>query len=132
MKNQNEIARSAQVTIDNEENEHLLMLPYKGKVGETRLEFLRKTLKSVIPVNNTCKIIYTGTKLASKFNIKNEISKKHKHDLIYKAQCPDLNCYATYIGDLGRRFSEHIDYSGRDDKSHLYEQAEKPGVKMWI
>ena len=128
MKNQNEIARSTQVTIDNEENEHLLMLPYKGKVGETRLEFLRKTLKSVIPVNNTCRIIYTGTKLASKFNIKNEISKKHKHDLIYKAQCPDLNCYATYIGDLGRRFSEHIiDYSGLDDKSHLYEQAEKAG-----
>ena len=39
------------------------------------------SLKSVvIPVNNTCKIIYTGTKLPSKFNIKDEISKKHKHD----------------------------------------------------
>ena len=49
------------------------MLPFKGKVT---LKSLRNTLKSVIPVNNTCKIIYTGTKLGSKFNIKDEISKK--------------------------------------------------------
>ena len=40
------------------------MLPYKGKVGETTLKSLQNTLKSVIPANNTCKMIYTGTKLA--------------------------------------------------------------------
>ena len=111
------MARSTQVTTKTEENEHLLMLPYKGKVGETTLKSLRNTLKSVIPVNNTCKIIYTGTKLASKFNIKDEIGTKHKHHLIYKAQCPDLNYDETYIGEIGRTFSERIlDHSGRDDK----------------
>ena len=73
------------------------MLPYKGKVGETTLKSLWNTLKSVIPANNTCKMIYTGTKLASKFNIKDEISKEHKHGLLYKAQCPDLKCDETYI-----------------------------------
>ena len=77
MKNENEIARSIHVTTKTEENEHLVMLPYKGKVGETRLKSLRNTLKSVMPANNMCKIIYTGTKLTSKFNIKDEISKKH-------------------------------------------------------
>ena len=122
------MTRSTQVITKNEENEHLLMLPYKGKVGETTLKSLRNTLKSAMPVNITCKIIYTGTKLASKFNIKDEISKKHKHDLIYKAQCLDLNCVETYIGEIGRRFSERIiDHSGRDDKSHLYLHAEKTG-----
>ena len=77
VKNQNEIVRSIQVITKTEENEHLVMLPYKGKVGETRLKSLRDTLKSVVSANNLCKIIYTGTKLASKFNIKDEISKKH-------------------------------------------------------
>ena len=86
---------STQVRTNNGENEHLLMLPYKGKVGETTLKSLRNILKSVIPANNTCKIIYTGTKLASKFNIKDNIIKEHKHDLIYKAQCPELNCDET-------------------------------------
>ena len=66
VKNQNEMTRSTQVITNTEENEHLLMLPYKGKVGQTTLKSLRNTLKSVMPVNNTCKIIYTGTKLASK------------------------------------------------------------------
>ena len=104
------------------------MLPYKGKVGETTLKSLRNTLKSVIPPDTNYKFIYTGTKLASKFNIKDEVNKKHKHDLIYKAQCPDSNCNATYVGEIGRRFSERIvDHSGRDDKSHLFEHAGNTG-----
>ena len=76
------MTQSTQVTTNTEENEHLLMC--KGKVGETTLKSLRNTLKSAIPANNTCKIIYIGTKLASKFNIKDKISKENKHDLIYK------------------------------------------------
>ena len=103
VKNRNEMTRSAQVATDTEESEHLLMLPYEGKVGETTLKSLWNTLKSVIPTNNTCKIIYTGTKLASKFNIKDKIIKERKHDL-----CLDLNCDETYVGEIGRRFSERI------------------------
>ena len=34
VKNQNEMTRSTQVTTNTEENEHLLLLLYKGKVGE--------------------------------------------------------------------------------------------------
>ena len=68
VKNQNKMTRSTQVTTNAEH------------------------FKTVIPANNTCKIIYTGTKLASIFYIKDKISKEHKHDLIYKVQCPDLNC----------------------------------------
>ena len=128
MKNQNEIPRSTQLKTNTKENEHLLMLPYKGKVGETTRKSLRNTLKSVIPANNTSKSIYTGTKLASKFNIKDKIRKEHKHDLIYKAQCLNLNCDETHIGEIGRGFSERIiDHSGRDDKSHLYEHEGKTG-----
>ena len=123
------MTRSTQVATNTEDNEHLLMLPYKGKVGKTTLKSLQNTLKSVIPVNNTCKIVYTGTK-GSKLNIKDEIKKSHKYDSIYKAQCPDLNCDETYIGEIGRGFSEHIiDHSGRDDKPHLYLHAEKTGHK---
>ena len=63
-------------------------------------------------------IIHTGTKLASKFNIKEKMSKEHRHELIYKAQCPDLHCDETYIREIGGRFSGRIiDHSGRDDKS---------------
>ena len=76
------------------------MLPYKVKVGEKTLTSLRNTQKYVILANNTCKFIYTETKLGPKFNIKYKISKKHKHDLIYKAQCPYLNCDETFVGEI--------------------------------
>ena len=70
VKSQNEMAQ----TTNTEENENFLMLPYKGKTGETRLKSLQNTLKSAIPANSTCTIIYNRTNLASKFNIKDEIS----------------------------------------------------------
>ena len=44
VKNQNKMPRSTQLTTNTEENEHLLMLTYKGKVGETTLKSLRNTL----------------------------------------------------------------------------------------
>ena len=56
VKNQNEMTQPTQVVTNTEENERLLMLPYKGKVGETTLKSLRNTLKTVIPANNTCKL----------------------------------------------------------------------------
>ena len=57
--NQNGMTRSTQVTTSTEENEHLLMLPYKVKVEETTLNSLWNTLKSATRANNTCKIICT-------------------------------------------------------------------------
>ena len=50
------MTQPTQVVTNTEENERLLMLPYKGKVGETTLKSLRNTLKTVKPANNTCKL----------------------------------------------------------------------------
>ena len=67
-------------------------------------------------------------KLASKFSIKDGISKKRKYDLIYKGQCPNLYSDATYTGEVRRAFPEQIiDHYGLDDKSDLHEHAEKAG-----
>ena len=41
-----------------------------------------------------------------------------------------LNCDATYVGEIARRFSELIiNRSDCDDKSHLIEHAEKTGYE---
>ena len=42
VKNQNEMPRSTQVTTNTEENEHLLMLPDKGKVGKMWTQIILK------------------------------------------------------------------------------------------
>ena len=43
VKNQNEMAQSTQIKTNIEENEHLLMLLYKGKVGKTTPKSLGNT-----------------------------------------------------------------------------------------
>ena len=92
------------------------------------MKSLRNSLKKIIPANNSCKIILKSTQLGSKFNIKDKINKKHKHDLVYKATCPNENCNETYVGEVGRRFAERIiDHHGRDKRSHLLEHAKNTG-----
>ena len=45
-----------------------------------------------------------------------------------KPNVPILNVMKHISGEIGRRLSERIiDHSGRGDKSHLYEHAEKTG-----
>ena len=48
------------MTTNTEENEHWLMLSYKGKGGETRLKSLQNTLKSVIPQITRAKLSTLG------------------------------------------------------------------------
>ena len=132
VKNLNQMPRSIQVTTNTEKKKKISCYPIRVKQekGETTLKSLRNTLESVIPAKDTCKIIYTETKLGSKFHVKYKRSKEHKHDLIYKAQYPDLNCVETHLGEIRKRFSECItDHSDRDDMSHLVEYAEKTRQK---
>ena len=35
---------------------------------------------------------YTGTKLGTKFNVKDKTKKEHHHDLAYSVKCPMKNC----------------------------------------
>ena len=52
--------------------------------------------------NSAYKTKCTETKLASKLNIKVKTSKNFKQDLCLKAQSPEINFDATYIGDIGK------------------------------
>ena len=68
------------------------------------------------------KIVYTGTKLGSNFQIKDKTKFDHKHDLVYYVKCPE--CQEDYIGEIGRRLHERIcDHSGKDSKSHMLKHS---------
>jgi len=81
---------------------------------------LKKNLKQILPENHYSEVIYTGTKLASKFSVKDKTKTLHCHDVIYQVSCPDPNCDATYIGETGRRLQGRIlDHAERGNKSHV-------------
>ena len=71
-------------------------------------------------------LVFTGTKLGTKFNIKDKTSKEHQHDLAYSVVCPDLNCNEGYNGETGRRLTEKVhEHSGKDVNSHVSKHSIK-------
>ena len=97
-----------------------LKLPYKGDHGINLIKSIKTSAKKSLPQKNGVRIILTGTKLSSQFNIKDDTNKQHKHDLVYFSRCPSTDCTDSYIGETARRVSERVmDHAGRDTKSHI-------------
>ena len=101
-----------------EKQSPFLTLPCKGQQVEKVLKFFKTILYRSLPNNIETKVVYTGTKLGSNFQIKDKTKFDHKHDLVYYVKCPE--CQEDYIGEIGRRLYEQIyGHSGKDSKSHM-------------
>ena len=99
---------------------HTLKLPFKYEEGTNLIKSIKTTSRKALPENHDVRIVLTGTKLNSHFNIKDETNKQHKHDRVYLSSCPSSTCNDCYIGEKGRRLSERVlDHSGKDTKSHF-------------
>ena len=69
-------------------------------------------------------LLFTGTKLGTKFNIKYKTSKEHQPDLTYSVVCPDRNSNEEYNGETGRRLIETVHgHSGKDVNSHVFKHS---------
>ena len=69
-----------------------LLLPYAGLNGCTFLKLLKTHLKETLPSNVKADIVYTGSKLSCKFNLKDKTPFEEHHDLLYRAVCTTDNC----------------------------------------
>ena len=107
-----------------EQKVNSLLFLFAGSKGTTIVENLNKTLKNVLPSNVKTRITYTGQKLNSRFQIKDKINEKHKHDLIYYTKRPKKFCREDYLGKTGHRIKERVaDHAGKDKQLHLLKHA---------
>ena len=60
-----------------------ITLPYKGQQGEKVLKSLKTALHRSLTNNIETKVLYTGMRLGSNFQIKDKTKFDHKHDLVY-------------------------------------------------
>lgn len=67
-------------------NTHMLILRYKGKQGKHTLKTIRLKTTKNLPEDNYMKLLYTGTRLGAKFNVKDK-KKKHHHGIIRSVKC---------------------------------------------
>ena len=88
------------------------------------LKSLKRNLKILLPSAVKVDIGFTGKKLSTCFQIKDQTKFEHKHDIIYLATCPEDNCSENYIEENGRRISKIIiDHNGRDKKSTIFKHS---------
>ena len=82
--------------------QHRPILPYKGREGEHTLKNVKGHITKLLPEQEGVALVFTGTKLGTKFNVIDKTSKEHQHDLTYSAVCADANCNKEYISETGR------------------------------
>ena len=114
--------------IENNIKKPLLSLPYKGAEGIDLIKRYKNVLKNHLPPNVQPQVVFSSKKLSSKFSLKEKVEFKHHHDLVYKYQCPENNCNASYIGETARRITERIkDHYYRDKNSHIHKHVRESG-----
>ena len=102
-------APSANVTHSHQDDvsqSYLITLSYKRVKHSATLS---KKWTGYFAINTKKKLIYTGRKLGSNFNIRNITKKEHKHDLVCNLKCPEEACNETYTGETGRKLVERTD-----------------------
>ena len=60
----------------------LITLPYKGQQGEKAIKSFRTSLHKSLSNNIETKMVYTGTKLDSNFQVKDKTKFDYEHDLV--------------------------------------------------
>ena len=112
----------------------MLVLPYEGRQGECALLNIQMEVNLHLAENKKVQVIWTVTKLGSKFNIKNDTKKEYQHDLIYSVKFSLESCEESCNDEIGRRSAERVsDHSGRDKSSRIYKHSiekDHPTVKL--
>ena len=104
---------------------------FAGNKREKIMKSMNKFSSWVLPCNIKICIAYSGTKLSSSFQLKDQTKKDHQHDVVYYAKCPEEQCTEGYTGETGRHLIERVkDHSGKDSKSHLFKHLVETNHKM--
>ena len=120
-----------QIALSEQEKHHLLVLPYAGNKREKILKLMNKFTSRVLPCNVKTCIIYYGTKLSSRFQLKDQMKKGHQHEVVYYAKYPKEQCTEDYMEESGRHLIEQVkDQSGRDINSYLFKRLVGTNHKM--
>ena len=102
-----------------------LVLPYAGKRGNNIIRKIRRQLNKHLKDDVKVMITYQGTKLSSRFQVKDQTKFEHRNDVVYCCKYPEHDCDDFYIGETDRRISERIiDHNKRDKNSHPLHHAQ--------
>ena len=104
--------------------QHKVFLPYEWKIGEHTLRNIKRHITKLLPEQEGVTLVFTGSKIGTKFNIKDKTSKEYQHDLTDSAVCSDAQCNEEYNDEKGGRLIERVHaHSGKDVNSHVFKRS---------
>ena len=89
---------------------------------------MKKRLTNLLPQCIVLKVVFTGSKISSKFQVKYRTIFSHNHDIIYHGNFPKNSCADICVGETGRKISERVlEHIGKDTNNHLYKHSMQTG-----
>ena len=83
---------------------------------------MKKQLKRSLSNDIKAIVAYESKKFSSKFHVKYKTNFCHKISLVYYGNCPNENCWDSYIGEIDQRI---IDQNKRNKNSYLLRHVSK-------
>ena len=109
---------------ERKDKSYLLLLSYQGEKTLYLTKSWKKNLKRILPSTVKANVDFTGKKLSTCFQIKDQTKFEHKHDIVYLRTCREDNCLNNYVRESECRISKRIiDHNGRDQKSHIFKHS---------
>ena len=91
---------------------------------------MKKKFRNLLPQHIVPKVVFTRSKLSSKFQVKDRTIVSHNHDIFYHANCQENGCPDNYAKETVRRISGRVlDHFGKDINSHLYKHLIETGYQ---
>ena len=78
------------------------------------------------------KVVFTGSKLSSKFQVKDRTIFSHNRNIICKGNYPENGCPDNYVEKTARKTSERVlGHTGKYVNSHLYKHSIETGHQIY-
>ena len=118
----NNVSKESQVSAVTDLKLDILVLPYQDQNDIFIIKSMKKRLKTLLSDNFKTDIAFQGKQLRSCFSIKDKTKFMHKNNLVYHTKCAEESCNDDYVGEMASRIFERVlDYSERDQNSHILE-----------
>ena len=69
---------------------------------------IKSEINKVLPENRNMQLLYTGTRLGTKFKVKDKTMKEHHHDLTYSVKCLTYSVKKKELMNNGKDINSHI------------------------
>ena len=112
----------------NDEEKRIVQLtvPYGGDQGVKMLQRLKKTIDRASEKKFIVRIVYTPSKLGTRFQVKDKTKFAHQHNVTYHTDCANKKCPSDYIGQTKCRILKRtLEHNSKDNASHILQHSKK-------